>query len=99
MINLQRYAEAGSSSEDKNNEKKERRGEKSYLLGLIHSVSQSRNNEAFAGKTKTGLSPTTVTRRATVYDRLLPSRYNRSKKFSLSYPSGIYIFETVPSEC
>jgi hypothetical protein len=27
MINLQRYAEAGESAEDKNNEKKERRGE------------------------------------------------------------------------
>jgi hypothetical protein len=27
MINLQRYAEAGGSDEDKNNEKKERRGE------------------------------------------------------------------------
>jgi len=27
MINLQRYAEAGASGEDKNNEEKERRGE------------------------------------------------------------------------
>ena len=40
MINLQRYAEAGASAEDKNNEKEGKRGENLIYVGLIGGVSQ-----------------------------------------------------------